>query len=1358
MGRAPARRATGYHAAASPLEGAAGAIQSRKVKRESVRRQTSVPVNEVAHAVTGLTRKNSSESVLSFAPEYAGKKTQGSNPNAPVTKRPSKKLIEMHQTQTSGLLQYGDPGKAPEMDFSSAKGEESYAGRSSSSLAAHSGVSLGQVCDTSTSRKAMPFRGNHSVVDTVVFGMDNDDSENADKRDFSNAAGNPSSAKVLEPPPRARTHKEPNQVFTLVFGRDVAGVPNVVDKRDFEGAAGNRSYTADLQGIFAPENDRIRFEDIPHSKFSTPGLRKVDAMGSRAEEIIYQRPENPEDTDHTNKPYYAGAAGESTTASDKRYERELLVNKTKLRPGTSTADKLIFGHDLDNSDGADGDQADLYTGAGSRSNTGFNELDMSTRNTSLMTDELLYGSNAVVGNTRIAEPNDPRDFTDHAGNSTKYLSERNMSTFDISQRKRQPHTAAHASQADELIFGGRNIDNSGKDTRDFEKAAGHGAKLGRRNMHDITTTPQKRSHPKALQYAGADTVIYGHALHKSNLDAHARSLVKSRSDELLDEGQEAGNISEFMDKKAQREANGTGFHRAVNERTFNLISGENSTLVSDLVEQNPEFQGAAGVTSAILDRKKVEDHRRFQDQCRDMVPDPHVPPGTGEMKPFRVAEFAKLHASTMDSIIYNRDLDGSDSDVFLQKKEEGERVLKYYAGLSSEKIATMNMTNIDDADGWGLKMQGPREQHQGAAGRLGSTAVYETRSRRASHPEGVKDVGGKDHVHEVIDFTRAQEEEESEEQVDLRSSTYTHHSEDRVGGVVFGMAPAQAPKRKQAPLMDRDGNNLGGKQSGPSLQSFEGAAGARSHDRYGDLTYKLDDKPARPRLHMMSEVDEVVFGHDVDGSLMFGEREWKGAGKSSKKMHAGKHWKRRDIGRREHSGIVDEVVFGHDVDRSTSLELGTQLRAAAGPEQLRAAGASSAAVLSSQHLNDPRARMHYDTEFYRHERTGNEETLDREIFNHAMGERDQSDSPVSRMHRQSSSFNRLKPQIGMQRKQMVPLYDANRAEVDEIIYGRELTPTTYTEEDVARLQHMRAGKSSVTKELEVRSESKKMVSHEHGHALALLFPEEEEHQFSRAALVRGNTEFNLAIAEQQAAGSSSLHHAHSKFREMELMDGYEGARKARGPPKQLEGAAGKKIDKESKDLQSRGRPSSSSPTEVGSTGRPFGKPSGLTYQGDSCGVASVLNQSSSAAYEEALAEGRAMLATPYTGAPSAVGAASGLKVDPGRTQCVAPKYGEGDAAGNFRKEPRHLVNKPRPENNFGQKSPFGVDVAESSSRFMTSSSSIGSLKKERLDVVPGAGQQQYAAPSRVQTAIVATSSNVFPAAGQRPKIPVGPRS
>jgi len=364
--------------------------------------------------------------------------------------------------------------------------------------------------------------------------------------------------------------------------------------------------------------------------------------------------------------------------------------------------------------------------------------------------------------------------------------------------------------------------------------------------------------------------------------------------------------------------------------------------------------------------------------------------------------------------------------------------------------------------------------------------------------------------------------------------------------------------------------------------------------------------------------------------------------------------------------------------------------------------------------------------------------------------------------------------IEMQRKLKVPVYDQNRAQVDEILYGKDLDPKQYTEGDIEKLQLGAAGKSSVTKELEVRSESKKIVPHEHGFATNLLFPEDEGLQTVKKAEVAGNVSHDSWQQGERAAGNGSVHNAHLKHREIEYVDGQKGSRKARGAPKDAGGAAGKKIGKESSLMQSKSNPQARAEAEERrSASRPFGKASGLRVQSESEGVASVLGQPSkkaATAYELALAEGRSLLANPYThtmaaedgfagGLDGGVGgpqiyssnmaleiAAPVVKPTKSRTGYTPPKYGVGDSAGNFRKE-RQIVHKSRPEAQFGAPPPFGVDAvagAATRNRFATSASSIGGREKDRIIdysvLPPGAGG-------------FAPASSAMVAAGQRPLIP-----
>lgn len=302
----------------------------------------------------------------------------------------------------------------------------------------------------------------------------------------------------------------------------------------------------------------------------------------------------------------------------------------------------------------------------------------------------------------------------------------------------------------------------------------------------------------------------------------------------------------------------------------------------------------------------------------------------------------------------------------------------------------------------------------------------------------------------------------------------------------------------------------------------------------------------------------------------------------------------------------------------------------------------------------------------------------------------------------------------------------------------------------------------------MRSESKKIVPHEAGFAANLLFPEDEGQQWVKKAEVQGNVSHEEWQGAERAAGQGSVQVAHLRHREVEYVDGQKGSRPARGRPKEGAGAAGKKIDKESSLMQTKSKVVSS--PSNGRGGRSFGKPSGLKMHSDSEGVASVLGSPSKrptggggGAYEAALAEGRAMLGTPYTasGSPktSPTGSpGSGGKINRGGYQ--APKYGMGDAAGNFRKE--RSMNKPNnsqasdtnsAHNIFGAPPPFGVDAVTSHStntRFATSSSSIGGRTKDRITDYTTSASAVGAAPP-TPTAMVLTGP---PAAGQRPKVPL----
>lgn len=335
--------------------------------------------------------------------------------------------------------------------------------------------------------------------------------------------------------------------------------------------------------------------------------------------------------------------------------------------------------------------------------------------------------------------------------------------------------------------------------------------------------------------------------------------------------------------------------------------------------------------------------------------------------------------------------------------------------------------------------------------------------------------------------------------------------------------------------------------------------------------------------------------------------------------------------------------------------------------------------------------------------------------------------------------------LEMQHKKKVPIYDMTRAEVDEIIYGVDLDPRSFSAEEVERLQGGAAGKTSVTKELEIRSESKKMVPHEWGSAVNLLFPLNEGTQTTKKSEVVGNAEWAAWQAQEGANGNNSVHVAHLRHREIEYVDNAEGSRKARGSPKPAEGAAGKKVGVEGTLMQAKAKPGASAGGMPGK--RAYGKPSGLKDV-DGGGVAAAM---SSNVYEQALAAGREMISTPYTEAlatstpsPTELARDAVQGSVKSRTGYTPPAYG-GDSAGNFRKENLLKQAKPRPEA-ITSAPPFGVDPVnhvQNQSRFTTSASSIG--RKQKLEIMP------YATATVPPTASPLQQTAIVPAAGMRPR-------
>lgn len=186
------------------------------------------------------------------------------------------------------------------------------------------------------------------------------------------------------------------------------------------------------------------------------------------------------------------------------------------------------------------------------------------------------------------------------------------------------------------------------------------------------------------------------------------------------------------------------------------------------------------------------------------------------------------------------------------------------------------------------------------------------------------------------------------------------------------------------------------------------------------------------------------------------------------------------------------------------------------------------------------------------------------------------------------------------------------------------------------------------------------------------------------------------------------------------------------------------------------------------------------------------------AYAAALAEGRDLVQTPYAARavapilargvsvgsmptpdqlaaapprhPQVAGSVAepGAPVVPNETafsyagDYVAPKYGEGDMAGNYRKRAQEKVTSAHitetrmkttdDARGYKKTSPFGVDSGTPrsvASRFQTSSSAVGARARAGM-VRDQYGQEMRMAPTATAARAPPASTALVPAAGQRP--------
>ena len=705
----------------------------------------------------------------------------------------------------------------------------------------------------------------------------------------------------------------------LLKGRKTTFDPSRMDPK--HGIAGTPS-SATQASFDDPNVVGPSFDEIPHSNFQPTCKKQVPGPADSGNPLsqdgflgIKEKQADPRDVNFTKtNPLYLGAAGESSKHYAHRMKEE--TEKVKLRSGNTEVDSLVFGHDTDNSAADDWYEEQLYSGAGNRSNSAYNPYDMSTRRSDHLTGDQIYGYNAIAGGTDLdgeREVVDPRDFSDHAGSSSKYLAEKLLSSFDITQRmatvgssavnptevhdNRQnsppaprhssrptlsflvtcPCLLAHLAQADSVIFG-MNLDMSGADTRDFEGAAGAGPAAHNLSIRgDISTVPTLRPPPDANSNQP-------HGRRDMNFNPVAEPAPPKRQtlpDKRTEGGATAGknqpmrlsDSGDCVTRQTSSVASTPGLVRSrgdtkramATQEPFDVLRGSRSQAVTD-IERNPVFDGSAGVTAHRLNvrAEHVEPHNNSAYQKRpqaiDLVPDPFERPLPAELTPAEKAEYAKLYGSMVDTVVFGVDTDGSGANDYVDPK------IAEKAGMTSEWLAKKNPDLVVDTGVTKREVleRTPDWMLKGSAGQAGSPDMYLAKSRK----------GG-------FESSARMQEKEKAFQVIVQDRTVKPSPPDWGTNI------------------DRQQKQYGGFVGKASGEYLKHSLDQRIH---GPPEKQRRGKVNREQL---GEVDEVVFGHNTDGSLQEDEAAAElivpgspAAGVGSKALQNRQMWERHETGKK----------------------------------------------------------------------------------------------------------------------------------------------------------------------------------------------------------------------------------------------------------------------------------------------------------------------------------------------------------------------------------------------------------------------------------------------------------------------------
>ena len=662
----------------------------------------------------------------------------------------------------------------------------------------------------------------------------------------------------------------------LLFNRDIDGNRvEAEDPRDLEGAAGNRSYEIHWEDQTWTDEHRVTLDDIAKSSFAPRRLKEVPTLKAQVDEIIAHQEPDPGDTsvyDESN-PMYAGAAGATSVEAGLIRAKHSDPTMKPRRPNrlgyNSMVDKVVFGMDLDNSEADDEFEDRLYSGAGSRSHTIADPNDVSKRTTSAITDAKMYGEFKVVsaGGTGMepTPPQDDRDFEGAAGRSTLDHATRMNAERFVEYRDARPvpyltkgsdappkMVAARRkyadqpgvidpAQADRVVLGA-NIHggHEGPDHRfgpgaAFEDAAGARSGTSKReveNMRSNIESSASRRKPEASQAdQGIGTLLYPEKPKSELAVAEPRGFSRpfdgggyaAGVDAGYHSGKVAANtrqtlIDDEVDHHNRRPS-------LVVQKPFDLINGEKSDHIQQLSD-HPVFEDKAGKTTSAIKLQENENNS-IRIKPLDLVKDPFTHKGAVPLNANKKLEYSKLYGSTVKEVVFPQ-------SSGLPAPPISEGFPPDVAGLPSETIHVIR-GNGDPIERWDATPNGPMEEvyaEVGRAGKRGGLMDHFFTSRKAMVP--------------ADSLTADTSGASTQALIAMKRELPATSPEAR------GKGPAAQGKRTM--VLDT---------------AFDGAGGCASAETKKGMEYRmLTGAPPikRPNPVYSSDIDEVVFSQDTDGS------------------------------------------------------------------------------------------------------------------------------------------------------------------------------------------------------------------------------------------------------------------------------------------------------------------------------------------------------------------------------------------------------------------------------------------------------------------------------------------------------------